>query len=141
MPPDDPRVLRANTGIRLLATHSLDYSANLNQNQSNYLLTFNTQLITALNLPISVQFGKVREGSVPYQQLHSLQMPGCTAPVQRGDTVLVLLIHLRAMFNQHRHELDKPTMSSALQWRTATNEQRKKNKQYIKRYLRHAMVS
>ena len=98
----------------------------LNQNQSNCLITFNTKLITALNLPISVQFSEVREGSVPYQQLHSLQMPGCTAPMQRSDTVLVLMIQLRAMFNQHCHELHKPTMSSTLQWSTATNKQKTK---------------
>ena len=61
--------------------------------------------------------------------------------MQRSDTVFVLMIHLRPMFNQHRHELDKPTMSSALQWRTATDKQRKTNKQYIKHCLRHAMIS
>ena len=52
-------------------------------------------------------------------------MPGCTAPVQRSDAVLILMIQLSAMFNQHCHELDEPTMSGALQWSTATTSKGK----------------
>ena len=48
------------------------FTTEVKPTRSICLITYDTQLKTAAHLPISVQFGKVRKGSVSYQQLDSL---------------------------------------------------------------------